>query len=539
MKKAKVLLLAVYNSEMNEVIEEIGIASIAAYLRENGFEVMLMGANEARINYDKILSYKPDIVGLPTYTVSREAVYSVCSKLRSLLPQLHICLGGLFPTYYHRDILKDNSDIDSIARGEGETVLLSLAESISNGEDLSSVKGLTYRKKNKIIENEKQDIIWDLDQIPFPHKDIVIDNKLKHVLISTSRGCTSNCSFCVSKNYWGKWRGRSTGSIVREIKSVVESYNITSFDFVDSSFEDPDPDCKRMTDIAMEIINEGLVISYYAQIRADFWKKATPQMMELLKKSGLCGVFLGIETANEADRKIYNKTATINDNYKAIELFNKYNIVVSIGFINFNPYSSFESLYSNIKFLDRYNYARFFDKLESRYIIYNNQTKLYERLVRDNLIKLQDGCFCFEYKFVDERIEKLSNFLTNYFEKMRLDGKNYYGKLNNFNYMHLSLIQQFLRILTTLDHKRGYEVVKDHQLKVMNILSSLNKVNCDWFYSLLYLAEYDWNEGVALEVIDKSLNKSFMNNIFSDLNEAKHKLYEDLLLIEPKFINYL
>jgi len=537
-KKFKILLLAVYNNQMNEVFEEIGISSIAAYLRENGYEVMLMGANVKRINYEKILEFSPDIVGLPTYTVSKKSVYSVCRKIRELIPKSRICLGGLFPTYYHREILEENPDIDFIARGEGELVLLSLAECLSKSGNLASVKGLTYRQSGEIFVNDNQDIIRDLDRMPFPHRDIVVDNRLKHVLISTSRGCTSNCSFCVSKNFWGKWRGRSTDSIISEIKYIVETYNISSFDFVDSSFEDPDPNCDRMKSIAKQIIEENLKISYYTQMRSDFCRKATPELMELLKKSGLCGVFLGIETANEADRKLYNKIATVEDNYKAIELFNRYGIGVSIGFINFNPYSTFESLYSNICFLEKYNYARFFDKLESRYIIYNNQTRLYERLMKDKLIKDRTNPFCFEYEFIDERIEKLSDFLCDYFEKMREDSENYYGKLNNYNYMHMNAIQQFLRLFASEDDNRAYEVVKKHEDRVNDILSDLNKVNCRWFKKLLHLAEDGWDEKIALEIMDNELNRSYLNNTLSSLNGEKHLLYKNLLEIGTEYIKY-
>jgi len=539
MKKIKVLLLAVYTNEMNEAMEEIGIAYIAAYLRENGFEVMLIGANINHITYNKIVKFKPDIAGLTAYTISREEVYSVCEKLRALIPDLHICLGGLFPTYYHKEILKDNDNINSIARGEGETVLLALAECLNNQDNLSCVKGLTYRQGANIYINEKQDIIENMDKMPFPHKDMVVDNKLKHVLISTSRGCTSGCSFCVSRNYWGNWRGRSISNIISEIKHIIKTYNITSFDFVDSSFEDPDPGCKRMIGIAEGIIKENIMISYYAQMRADFCNKATPEIMNMLKKSGLCAVFLGIETANDADRAIYNKRATIEDNYRALELFNQYNIAVSIGFINFNPYSTFESLHANIAFLERYNYARFFDKLESRFIIYNNQTLLYERLLRDKLIKNASDCFCFEYSFVDERIEKLSDFLTNYFDLVRKSARNYYGKLNNYNYMHINMIRQLYRRFDALQDNSAYTVVRNHENDVNRVLTHLNKVNNDWFCKLLELAKQCWNENTARDIIDQALSKNNVNRMLEDLTKAKHELYENLMMIKPEYIKSL
>lgn len=538
MEKVKILLLAVYSNQMNEVFEEIGIASIASYLRKYGYEVMLMGSNVKRINYDKIVEFQPDIVGLPTYTVSKEAVYSVCSRIRKLVTGVRICLGGLFPTYYHKEILWENEDIDFIARGEGELVFVDLAECLSKNGNLAEVKGVTYRQGNIIIANKDHDVIQQMDNMPFPSKDIVVDNKLKHVLISTSRGCTNNCSFCVSKNFWGKWRGRSAKSIIDEIKYVVNKYNISSFDFVDSSFEDPDPDCKRLTEIANKILKEKLTISYYAQMRSDFWRKATPEIMNLLKASGLCGVFLGIETANEVDRRIYNKAATLEDNYKAIELFRKHGMGVSIGFINFNPYSTFDSLKSNISFLEQYNYAGFFDKLESRFIIYNNHTKLFERIKNDGLLKDGSNPFCFEYSFINDSIKKFSDYLCNFFENMREDKENYYGKLNNYSYIHRNAIRQFLRVFDCEEHEKAFKIVKEHEGKVEEILSGLNKVNSSWFCTLLHLAENSWENTTADRITGDFLNKDFLDKTVSDLNREKHTLYKSLLEIGHEYVRY-
>lgn len=52
-------------------------------------------------------------------------------------------------------------------------------------------------------------------------------------IMSTSRGCTRNCSFCSSPDFWRQrkvcWRGRSPENIADEIELIVEKYNIHNF----------------------------------------------------------------------------------------------------------------------------------------------------------------------------------------------------------------------------------------------------------------------------------------------------------------------
>ena len=51
------------------------------------------------------------------------------------------------------------------------------------------------------------------------------------------------------------------------------------------------------------------------------------------------------------DLKVYGKRARVEDNLLAIEGLKKSNISTMFGFINFNPYSTYDSLKENAKFL--------------------------------------------------------------------------------------------------------------------------------------------------------------------------------------------
>jgi anaerobic magnesium-protoporphyrin IX monomethyl ester cyclase len=158
-------------------------------------------------------------------------------------------------------------------------------------------------------------------------------NKIKTASIFTSRGCTRNCSFCLSRDFWKKWRGRNPELVAAEINEIVEKTNIRRFIFQDNSFEDPGFDKERMKNIAHFIKQLPKKITFYTMMRAEAYKVLDTETIEDLKEAGWASVLLGIEAGNDADLKLFNKTATLDDNYKSIRYFRNNGIRPYIGFM--------------------------------------------------------------------------------------------------------------------------------------------------------------------------------------------------------------
>ena len=308
--KAKILIAAVYNNTSEVMFEELGICSLAAFLRKNGYEVMLICAKEDQIDYAKIKAFNPGIVGVTVYYYSKQAVYNFCRRALLELPGARICAGGYLPTYYDARMLREAPFIDFVIRGEGEISFLNLLERLEKGEDLNGLKGLTFRMGQEIVTNEDRPLIEDLNTLPLPARDLLTDNRLRVASIMTSRGCVRKCRFCNTANFWKKWRGRDVRDMLEEIESVY-NLGIRYFSFNDSSFEDSNTHMERIVALARGIADLGLDISYIAGFRAEFNRNATPELMELLKKSGLRQVRIGIESANEFDLRLYGKWADL------------------------------------------------------------------------------------------------------------------------------------------------------------------------------------------------------------------------------------
>lgn len=520
LKEFKVVLAFVYNVNMAVTMEDIGVCIIASVLRKNGHKVMLFSASEKEVDYEQIVDFKPDIVGFPVYQMSNDSVNRVSRKIKLLLPETMICIGGVYTTYNSNTMMEENEVIDFAIRGEGEETFTELLDKLSSNEKLNSIAGLSYREGNKIIVNENRELISDMDTVPFPARDILVDKGLKIALISTSRGCYSNCFFCSTQLFWKKWRGRSTKNVVDELQFIVNDYGVNVFNFIDSSFEDPYKDLRRAREIAEEIVKRNLFISYFVDIRAEFHRKVTPEIMELLVESGLCAVCIGIEAGNEADLKLYNKIATVDDNYKVMDLFKKYDISISPGFINFNPYTTIDRLKDNMKFLKRYGYfTGFFTYLD----IYKG-TVIYNKIEGDGLLTYEANSK-FKYKFCDEKIGKFAEYIIDM--KNELDAKydRAFIKLNFYTKNYLHLLRHYKRTLNINNNSNGLKLLEEHRKECEDILNDFTSECAKWIEELVCIVENGWN----IERIDACTRSMMPSEKFVDsvkrLDALREKLY--------------
>lgn len=500
------------------MFEELGICSLAAFLRKSGYEVMLICAKEDQIDYARIKAFNPGIIGVTVYYYSKQAVYNFCRRVLREVPGARICAGGYLPTYYDVRMLREAPFIDFVIRGEGEISFLNLLERLEKGEELNGLKGLTFRMGQEIVINEEQPLIEDLNTLPLPARDLLTDNKLNVASIMTSRGCVRKCSFCNTANFWKKWRGRDVRDMLEEIESIY-NLGIRYFSFNDSSFEDSNTHLARIVALARGIADLGLDISYIAGFRAEFNRNATPGLMELLKTSGLRQVRIGIESANEFDRRLYGKWASLEDNCKIVELFEAHNIYPRVGFINFNPYSTFEGLRQNIDFLEKYGWANNFYTLSSRLNVFKG-TGLYNKVKADGLMLKEDSDSP-QYKFTERRIPPLVNYLQSYFYLLDSQSNGALRSMCNYRNYFQSIVYDFRERFGNGRNSDAAQWVEDFGKETNLTLDNVNRLNAGWFRELLALAEKGWDNKAAFQMSSTYINKKFLLETVTDLEEKK------------------
>jgi radical SAM superfamily enzyme YgiQ (UPF0313 family) len=117
--------------------------------------------------------------------------------------------------------LIENNLADYVIFGEGELTF----DQVLNGNN--NYPGINQNNPVQ-IEN--------LTNLPTPTYEYFDMDRYQanRVLITGSRGCVRNCTFCDIALTWPKFRYRSAKSIVDEIKQHFYNYGITEFEFTDS-----------------------------------------------------------------------------------------------------------------------------------------------------------------------------------------------------------------------------------------------------------------------------------------------------------------
>jgi anaerobic magnesium-protoporphyrin IX monomethyl ester cyclase len=404
--------------------EHLGVAYMTSVLRQVGFsaEIREVPHGEEDQVIDQLVALAPRIVCFTLMSLNVQSCIRICEKLARRLPDALIVCGGPAGTFAGLEVLRTNPYVDVVAVGEGEPTILDLAQRVCLGRSLADSPGICYRGENgELRENPSRPLIHDLEVLPFPARDQLEQhgNKLEYVRVSTSRGCVANCTFCSAPHLKNRvqagkaWRGRGPVQIVDEVRQLVERHNFRTFDFVDSTFEDPDGGRvgkKRVREIANLILDHGLDIYYNVCMRAENWQD-TPEdndLMDLLVRSGLEKVNVGIEAGVPEDLLLWEKRATVEDNVTIIRMLREHGIYLAMGFIPFHPYATTETLIGNAAFLrdhSGHNLRRMTERLE----IYPG-TKILRKIEEDGLLdeKYWSTLDPYGYEFKDERVGKLA-----------------------------------------------------------------------------------------------------------------------------------
>ena len=346
------------------------------------------------------------------------------------------------------------------------------------------IDGLSYRLGEQIINNKDRILKNDLDSLPFAARDFIEQRPMTIASIIGSRGCCANCSFCTSKIQWKRWRGRSIDNIIEEIEYLIKNYNVKALNFYDNSFEDPYINLERLKSFTKKIIERNIKIFYNIYVRADFYKKASEEIMQLLIKSGLRSVEIGIESANLDDLKLYNKVANPHDNIEIIKFMKKYGILYHIDFINFNPYSTFENINTNLEYLYHFkSLFNFFSKLN----IYNG-TKIYNKVIEDGLFICKDSDGDNQYRFVDPRIGNICDFFVNYKKFLILEKNNAFNEIK-WLLVFIEIQLNYIKFQSSALKRSAIEKCKEYYDKYYKVQDEINHLFYYWMKQIMAIGK--------------------------------------------------
>lgn len=359
----------------------IGLAYIAAVLRQHKHEVAIFDVDALKkgasldfsqeylkleeyrksINQndhpvwksiaDTLEAFAPDLVGITAITTKFGSVLKTAEIVKKTKPDCTIIVGGPHPTLLPDQTLK-SKNIDIVVIGEGERTILNLVNALSHREPIENIKGIAFRKNQKIYFGPPQHFINDLNQIPFPARDLLL-NKGNYTsedmgVMMTSRGCPYNCSYCC--HMWHKEvRNRSLDNIIAEIREVKQSYRTEQFEFKDDTFT---LNKKRTYELCEKIISEKIRLNWGCSTRADLLDDS---LIKMMKKAGCNVIKIGIETGSEKILKDTKKGVTFEQMKQVAEMLNKNKVFWSGYFMVGLPQEDENDISKTLEFMRELN----------------------------------------------------------------------------------------------------------------------------------------------------------------------------------------
>lgn len=311
----------------------LGLGYIAAHLKNKGISVELVDCTFLSFKdaMERIRNSHPRIIGLQVMFSMKEKALQMVELLRKDCELL--VAGGPLPTSNPEEFLQS---FDVVGLGEGEETMLDIVQAVQNGKPLKQVKGIAYKDLGKTIFTAPRDFINNLDEIPFPAREMFDNQAYKAYYsinfgytttsIMTSRGCPFQCDFCSHPVFGNRFRSRTPKNIAEEVQQVHD----LCYDRV--WFAD---DCftlgrKRFLDICHELIRRRVNIGWECLSRVD---TIDEEVAEKMRRAGCVRVFFGIESGNDTVLKLMNKQITVKQAEQAVNTCKRAGIQVGAFFI--------------------------------------------------------------------------------------------------------------------------------------------------------------------------------------------------------------
>jgi anaerobic magnesium-protoporphyrin IX monomethyl ester cyclase len=327
----------------------IGVASIAAYIRERGHEVSVLDPQAEKMQMDQtveaIVRQRPKYLGMPAYTEEIYDAAEIARRVKEELPDVITILGGPHVSAMKEQTLEEFASFDIGVLGEGEKTFLELVE----GRSPEKVNGVVYRSPSGAAVSSPARELMDMDELPIPAWDLYDLEKYSKLLpVELIRGCPYACTFCY-RALTRKARRKKTEKVIDELKFYVENYGVNKFGFATNGIFPLGKE--HGIEISEAIIQSQLNIQFLTATRVNI--AVDEELMRAMGKAGCELINLGIESGDVEVLKNCGKGTKIGDAEKALRILHRCGIKTSLNFILGLPGENKRSLENTRRFAMR------------------------------------------------------------------------------------------------------------------------------------------------------------------------------------------
>lgn len=242
---------------------------------------------------DEIYRHRPDILAATTWLFNHEQLMHVASRVKALLPEACLVLGGPEFLGDNEEFLRKNPFVDCVFRGEGEEVFPQWLTCWNHPEQWHTVPGLCYLTLNKEYKDNGIARVLNFAGLVPPEQSRFFNWSKPFVQLETTRGCFNTCAFCVS----GGEKPVRTLSIesIRERLQLIHAHGIKNVRVLDRTFNYNPRRAKELLRLFLEFHPD---IRFHLEIHPALLSEELKEELSLLPK-GLLHLEAGIQSLRE------------------------------------------------------------------------------------------------------------------------------------------------------------------------------------------------------------------------------------------------
>jgi len=279
-----------------------------------------------------IREFHADAIGISTLSHGMTLAAEVTDHLRKHF-NLPILWGGTGPT-----IEPDRSIqyADLVCVGEGEDVLVEIANRLDSRMPLDGIAGTWFRTKDGLIQKNPKRPVSDLEEIAIPswdpeHYALINGPKFERTMradahsidksyqIMTQRGCPFSCSFCVESFYQNEFgkkdslRRLSPEKAIQELLIAKNKLGYQTVTFMDDVFTVNPRWLRKFLPLYKEKI--GLPFFCYT-----YPTTHTPEILAMLSEAGCHAITMGVQSGSQRIlTEIYDRPTKVGRVIEAAE----------------------------------------------------------------------------------------------------------------------------------------------------------------------------------------------------------------------------
>lgn len=316
---------------VNPIHPTLGLATIGASALAKGHKVEVLDlswrAYDPALIRDKILDYKPDVVGITATTPLMNQLRDMSVLVKDISWDIAVWGGGAHPSALPYETMRE-SLLDAVFVGEAD---FTFAQALDAGS-AAGVPGVHYRDGEDIIATERPAPIENLDDLPIPAWELykpedyrrmsrLLCRRTPVTMAEFSRGCVFKCDFCASKITMAQgYRKKSPERCAEEV-ARIHALGFREFMLADDIFTSDQKWAGAVCD-AISARKLDMLWTCSNGVRVE---SADEELFAKLRRAGCYRVSFGFESGNDSVLKLFGKggRASIEQGKTAVRMARK------------------------------------------------------------------------------------------------------------------------------------------------------------------------------------------------------------------------